>query len=657
MGAPTWPPTPEEADQATLAEYGDAARAVIAAESDEEAEQALLVHFLMGPVRRQRTDGVEVGLPLDAVRRPLAAWLRMVSGLQVELAVSDPACTDRQRIFLPRAVPAPERPDQDRLLYRTMALLQAGLLDLRLLHSDALLAELHADWVFRNAWHLLACRLVARMWSERFPGIARDFEGVRFLDKAAILRVNLAEVPARGLPAAFRPLVEALVDLPDAASPDPAAGPAAAAVAAIDAVDLSSEIGRKGAGLVLTGRARTLRAHFRALRLGPPPLPYVCGVLRPEWILDDLARDRSAEEEWRQGNKPLRQLLAAMKKKGRAEEGGIKDALRRRMRPGRPGTPAWEEIVTNEAPPPPTEDEGHEYDEWNHERGHYVVAAARVVEAPAPSGPLQHYERIVSAQRTEIERIRRQFAVLRVEERWVHGQPDGPELDLNRAVSAMADIRAGFTPRIDWHLRFQRQRRDLCILVLVDLSGSTRGAILHREQDALVIFAEGLKVLGLPHAFYGFEGQGPRACAMHRIKGFDDPWDDEVKKRLGNLRPGGATRLGAHIRHASWILGQQPQERRVLMVLSDGRPEDRDQYRGPYGVKDTAMAVQEAHRDGVYVHCISLDPKVAGAVAHGEGEQAEAYLVEIFGGGRYLVCDDTDDLPKRLPEVFRGLLR
>ena len=91
----------------------------------------------------------------------------------------------------------------------------------------------------------------------------------------------------------------------------------------------------------------------------------------------------------------------------------------------------------------------------------------------------------------------------------------------------------------------------------------------------------------------------------------------------------------------------QPQERRILMLLSDGRPEDKGGYRGSYGVKDTAMAVHEAHRQGVHVHCISMDPS----------EGAEGYLEEIFGKGRYLLLDDVDHLPVRLPEVFRGLVR
>ncbi|RME25234.1 MAG: hypothetical protein D6798_09440 [Deltaproteobacteria bacterium] len=660
MAAPTWPPTPEDADKATLEEYGDAARAVIAAETDEEAEQALLVHFLMGRVKRQLTDGTDVGLPLESLRRPLAAWVRMVSGLDVAIAVSDPACTDTRDIYLPRAAPPPEHPEEDALLFRCMALVQAGFLELDLLHNESFLAEIHGDWVYRNAWHLLATRLVMRLWSDRYPGVAQDFDALRFLDKAGIMRINLTEVPRRGMPGAFLPLYHGLVTTPGDEPPRTAESrPAWDAIAAVDGIDLSTAVGRAGAPLVLSGQARRLREHFRRLRLGPPPLPYFAGVIRPEWILDDLQRDLAYETEWKKGNKPLRQLLRAMKNKGRPPLPG---GLARAMRPGRvpppiPGVGDLHDVVTNEVQARPEDDGSREYDEWNHERAHYVVAATRVFEEPSSSGPLESYERIVTANRAQIDRIRRQFASLRLEERWVHGLPDGTEIDMNRAVAGMADIAAGFTPRVDWYVRFQRQRKDVAIMVLVDLSGSTRGRIIYSEQEALVLFSEGLRVLQFPHAFYGFNGEGPRSCRMSRIKGWEEPYDDAVRKRLGNLRPSGATRLGAFIRHATWHLQQRPEDRRILMVLSDGRPEDRGQYRGSYGVKDTAMAVHEARRAGIHVHCISLDSKVAQAIRHGESDEAEAYLREIFGAGRYLVCDEVDDLPIRLPEVFRGLVR
>jgi len=358
-------------------------------------------------------------------------------------------------------------------------------------------------------------------------------------------------------------------------------------------------------------------------------------------MLHDVAAERAAQDEWKQGPKPLRLLRDVV----RAKSGdGLPARVRSLLRA--PSVPL-PDLATTEEGARPQDDGSRAYDEWDDAQGAFRVGATRVVEVEAPPGPLESYSRIVEANQAEIRAVRRRFAALAAEERWLHGQPDGTEIDVNRAVAALADIAAGHTPRPDWYLRFQRRRQSVAILTLVDLSGSTQGNVIRLQQEALVLFAEGLAAVGFPHAFYGFSNHGARDCRFQRIKGWEEPLGEPVHKRLGNLRPGGSTRMGAFVRHAAWELGRRPEARRVLLVISDGRPHDRDGYVGEQAVADTALAVLEARRLGVHLHCISLD-------AH---ETAEGYLRRIFGPGRYLLIDRLDALPERLPEVFRAMVR
>jgi nitric oxide reductase NorD protein len=271
----------------------------------------------------------------------------------------------------------------------------------------------------------------------------------------------------------------------------------------------------------------------------------------------------------------------------------------------------------------------------------------RVEEIDAPGGSLDRWERLVAANTRQLAMVRARFEALRVEERWVHGQIDGTELDLPRVVDAVTDLAAGHTPDGRIHARFVRQRETLATLVLVDASGSTAGNVLTMETEALVLLAAGLEALRAPHAFHAFGNPDPHRLPLARIKGFDDAWDAAAHKRLGNLRAQGASRLGGYLRHAGWMLGQRPQARRVLLVLTDGRPEDRDGYRGAQGLSDTALAVQEVRRTGIHVHAVSLDPS----------EHADRYLQQVFGRGRYTRLASPDALPTRLPELFRTLVR
>ena len=660
MGAPTWPPTPEDADRATLEEYGDYAAAVLAAknaETDDEAERALLAPFLFGAPRRV-LDGEEVGTPLSAVARSLSGWLTMLSGLPTALAHADPPATDKRRILLPRALPGPPSPGEDALIYRVMALMQLGLRTFGLLDSRALLAEIHADWVLRSCFHALAGRAIKARWIAAWPGLEADFLAIRLLDRARGLRVNHTVVPRAGLPAAFAALLDGLYEV-DRADVDVTRGhplalsAARAAVLAIDA--LPEERLTHGPSLLaaLTGQAHALRAALRGARMGAPPLPWWLGILRPEWILDDLARDRRAEDAWKEGPAPLRLLrdLHQRHGEGRATRSRLAGALRSALGRPDPGEapapgPAPLSFAPEEAQP---DEEGRSYDEWDEATQSFRFAHTRVLEVDAPGGDRDAHRRMCEALDGPIRDVRRRFEALKIEERWQHGREDGPELDIGRLVAAVVDMRAGWSPsRPDWYARYVRQRRDLVVLVLVDLSGSTHGGTLHREQEALVVLSEGLRVLGVPHGFYGFSNDGPQRCMIQRIKAFDDAYDEPTTRRLAGLRAGGATRLGAFLRHAGWMLARRPQSGKLLLLVSDGQPEDRDGYRGREGVADSAVAAAELRRAGVALHCTSLDARATG--------DREDYLRRIFGPGRYLVLERAEELPVRLPEVLRGLL-
>ncbi len=164
MGAPTWPPDPEKAFEETAREYGVRPSDIGADDDeDEEFERALLAAFLFESPRRQLVSGQDNGTTLPELQRALTAYLRMVSGMPVELAASDPPSTDGRTVFLPRAVPAPAEP-ADAALYRAMGLLQLGLVRFGLLEGERLLGDLYRDWVLRSCYHLLACHYVLDRW-------------------------------------------------------------------------------------------------------------------------------------------------------------------------------------------------------------------------------------------------------------------------------------------------------------------------------------------------------------------------------------------------------------------------------------------------------------------------------------------------------------
>src|SRR5690606_6157284 len=148
--------------------------------------------------------------------------------------------------------------------------------------------------------------------------------------------------------------------------------------------------------------------------------------------------------------------------------------------------------------------------------------------------------------------------------------------------------------------------RDVAIALLVDVSGSTDSWIMQDlrvvdvEKEALLVVCDALEALGDPYAIFAFSGEGPECVTMLPIKSFDERSGAVVHRRIAALEPDRYTRMGAAIRHATSLLMRKPAGHRLLLVLSDGKPNDVDVYEGRYGIEDSRQAVAEARLQGLH---------------------------------------------------------
>jgi nitric oxide reductase NorD protein len=180
-------------------------------------------------------------------------------------------------------------------------------------------------------------------------------------------------------------------------------------------------------------------------------------------------------------------------------------------------------------------------------------------------------------------------------------------------------------------------------MFLVDMSGSTKGCINDAEREALVLLCEALEVLGDRYAIYGFSGITRKRCELYRVKRFDEPYGDIVRARIAGITPQDYTRMGVTIRHLTHLLGQVEARTKLLITLSDGKPDDYDGYRGEYGIEDTRQALIEAKRLNIHPFCITID------------KEARDYLPHMYGPVNYTLVDDVWKLPVRVSEIYRKL--
>ncbi len=247
----------------------------------------------------------------------------------------------------------------------------------------------------------------------------------------------------------------------------------------------------------------------------------------------------------------------------------------------------------------------------------------------------------------QAHRIRRQFEILRPQRHWVSRQNEGTELDLENYINFLTDRKHGHvnsdTPV---YRQLRNHSRDLSCLLLADLSLSTDAYINNDTRvidvirDSLYLFSEALTATGDRFALHGFSSRNRNHIRFYDIKTFDSLYDSKIRGHINAIKPGYYTRMGAAIRHASTLLAKQATSQKLLLILTDGKPNDLDKYEGRYGIEDTRMAILEAATLGIRPFCVTID------------EQAEDYLPYLFGRRSYVLIRNASELPARLPQLY-----
>lgn len=242
--------------------------------------------------------------------------------------------------------------------------------------------------------------------------------------------------------------------------------------------------------------------------------------------------------------------------------------------------------------------------------------------------------------------LRSQFEMLAPARSWHRQQPDGEEIDLDAWLLQRADESMQKPAEQHVYKSFINSHRDMASLLLADLSFSTDAwinnhcRVIDVIRDSLFLFSEALASVRDRFALYGFSSRRRDHVRFNILKNFNEAYGDQVRGRINTIRPGYYTRMGAPIRQATKILSSETAEQRLLLILTDGKPNDLDRYEGRYGIEDTREAILEARRAGLHPFCITID------------EEAGEYLPYIFGSSGYVLIHNPLQLPKQLARLY-----
>ncbi len=289
------------------------------------------------------------------------------------------------------------------------------------------------------------------------------------------------------------------------------------------------------------------------------------------------------------------------------------------------------------------------FPEWDHRTRSYLPDYCRVLSGKAePEARSLETPDDTDALR-RIRAVRRQFEALRPKRVQLTRQIEGHDLDIEAAISARVDLTATGEHSDRVYVSSRSQERDLAVSILLDASRSTESCVAGRQvidiaREALVALAWGLDACGDDTSIHAFSSLRRDRVFVHGCKAFDEPMGSAVEARIAALRPGHYTRLGAAVRYVSSELAKRPRQRRLLLILTDGKPNDLDHYEGRHGIEDSHMAVREARRLGQAVFGVTIENK------------SQAAYSRIFGRSGYVVIANPENLTAALPNLYRHLV-
>lgn len=283
------------------------------------------------------------------------------------------------------------------------------------------------------------------------------------------------------------------------------------------------------------------------------------------------------------------------------------------------------------------------YPEWGSDISGYRNNWSRIRKQNLSGTSNEFYNDTITQHSGLLKKVRREFQMIRPEDMTrKNKQIDGEDIDLDAAVEYIIDHKLGLSPSENNYQRIVKNRRDVATLMLIDMSKSTKGNTIYFEKQALIIMAEALKEVGDAFAIYGFSGDNRDNVDFYTIKEFEEPYSKEITQRVSAIDHRFENRDGTALRHAINIMKTRDERTKLIILLSDGKPVDKD-YSGNYAIEDTRMALIEAQKNGIHTFCVTVD------------KDAAKYLPRMYSHSNWAVINDVNKLPEKMYGIYSRL--
>jgi nitric oxide reductase NorD protein len=284
------------------------------------------------------------------------------------------------------------------------------------------------------------------------------------------------------------------------------------------------------------------------------------------------------------------------------------------------------------------------YPEWDYKKRQYEYDYCKVFPKKLSGMDNEYFVKTIEQNRSLLVRLKKTFAQLNNKWEQSRRQISGDAIDIDAATDLFTDIKAHRTPDERIYTKKRKQAKELGLLFLLDLSLSSDAyangnRIIDVEKQISILFGEVLNEYGIDFQIDGFYSKTRNNTAYITLKAFNEPWL-KARTRIGAAEATGYTRIGPAIRHATSILEKNPNRKRWLILLSDGKPNDYDKYEGKHGVEDIKQSLREMRVKGINNFAFAIE------------EQAKFYLPQMFGENHYNILTSPVELLNSLTKLY-----
>jgi len=288
------------------------------------------------------------------------------------------------------------------------------------------------------------------------------------------------------------------------------------------------------------------------------------------------------------------------------------------------------------------------YDEWDYKNRKYKPDFCKVYPKWITAKSNNYAQKTLLENTKTKNELFKLFAQVHNEYEKINRVVTGEDIDFDAVTDAFAEINAKRTPSDKIYTTKRKRKKDLSVLILMDTSLSADGYtnnehVLTVEQKAVLLFGEVLSQYNISFEVDTFSSRTRNNCSYNHIKTFKENWF-KTRDRIGAIEAEGYTRIGTALRHAGSLIDKEPTQRKWIILLSDGKPNDYDTYEGKYGIEDVKQALRELEKN--HINTFSL------AIEH----QAKYYLPQMFGHNNYNVLPKSSDLPLAFSKFYKRII-